>query len=75
MPKALAYFVHIPKTAGNSLRQRLRSYGVLANPAYTKKEREQESVDENVKGGNNKDKNEIQRVPIHKNYFVDFKIS
>jgi hypothetical protein len=40
MPKALAYFVHIPKTAGNSLRQRLRSYGVLANPAYTKKERE-----------------------------------
>ena len=41
----------------------------------TKKEREQESVDENVKGGNNKDKNEIQRVPIHENYFLDYKIS
>jgi len=35
-----AFFVHIPKTAGNSVRQALRSHDILSNPGYEKKERE-----------------------------------
>ena len=34
------YFVHIPKTAGNSVRQFLNRYSCLANPGKIKKERE-----------------------------------
>jgi len=35
-----AFFVHIPKTAGNSVRQSLRSHNILSNPGHEKKERE-----------------------------------
>ena len=35
-----AFFVHIPKTAGKSVRQSLRTHNLLANPGYEKKERE-----------------------------------
>lgn len=34
------YFVHIPKTAGNSVRKSLSSTGVLTNPGKVKSERE-----------------------------------
>ena len=34
------YFVHIPKTAGNSVRSALRKINVLTNPGYEKWERE-----------------------------------
>jgi len=35
----LAYFVHIPKTAGNTIRSILRTENVLINPGYKKIER------------------------------------
>tara|TARA_X000001388_G_C2234635_1_gene124746 strand:+ start:1202 stop:1939 length:738 start_codon:yes stop_codon:yes gene_type:complete len=38
--KAQAYFVHIPKTAGNSVRDALRREKLLSNRGYDKKERD-----------------------------------
>lgn len=38
--KKKGYFVHIPKTAGNSVRQVLRKYNILTNPGFITSERE-----------------------------------
>ena len=43
------FFVHIPKTAGNSVRQAMRNKNLLTNPGFLKKEREHHFAKKNVK--------------------------
>ena len=43
------FFVHVPKTAGNSVRQAMRNKNLLTNPGYEKKEREHHFAKKNAK--------------------------
>lgn len=44
-----AFFVHIPKTAGNSIRQVLRPHNLLTNPGFEKRQREHHFGSKNSK--------------------------
>lgn len=47
--KDKAFFVHIPKTAGNSIRQAFRPHNLLTNPGFEKSQREHHFGSKNSK--------------------------